>query len=162
MKGKQFPAHRLILKAQSPVLAVAFRIDMKEKATGVVNVEDCEPSTFSDFLHFLYCGEVEKLSKDNVFGLFSVADKYDVLDLRVMCLEFIKKNLSVDTFCDTIALGLLHSEAELIKLSTDFFKDNLQEIIVTVKWQSFIIENPIQGNELIIKALVPSQNNRQS
>lgn len=154
MKGQEFPAHRVILKSRSPVLASAFRYDMKEKSTGILNIEDCEPSIFSQFLHFLYCGELERLSENNTFELFTVADKYDVPDLRTLCMEFMKDNLSVDTFCDTIALALQHSEAELIELCTDFFARNLQKILVTVKWQSFITENPIQGNELMIKALV--------
>ena len=73
-------------------------------------------------------------------------------------MEFIKDNLNVDSFCDTIVLALKYSEAELLKLSTDFFVKNLHKIIVTVKWQSFITENPIQGNELMIKALLPNNN----
>lgn len=162
VKGVEFPAHRIILKARSPVLASTFRTDMKEKATGVVDVEDCDPSTFSDFLSFLYCGELDSLSEDNVFSLFTTADKYDIADLRTVCLKYMKENLSVDTFCDTITLALQHSEAELIALSTDFFAKNLQDIIVTVKWQSFIIKSPIQGNELMIKALVPSKNKNTS
>lgn len=64
-----------------------------------------------------------------------------------------KKNLSIDSFCGTIALALKHSEKQLIELTTDFFKQNFPKIILTVKWQSFLIENPIQGNELLIKAL---------
>lgn len=162
VKGREFPAHRLILKTQSPVFASAFRIDMMERKTGIVDVEDCDPSVFSDFLYFLYCGEVEKLSEDNVFSLFTVADKYDISDLRAMCMEFMKQNLSVNTFCDTIAFALLYDDAELIKLSTDFFATNLTDIIMTVKWQSFLLENPIQGNELMIKALVPCTSQRET
>lgn len=158
VKEQKFPAHRLILKARSPVFTAALRNNMKERETGIINVEDCEPSHFLDFLHFLYCGEVKILTVENVFSLFTVADKYDVLDLRTKCMEFMKHNLSIDTFCDTIALALLHSENELIKLSIDFFAKNLQKIIVTVKWQSFIVKNPIQSNELLIKALVPNKN----
>lgn len=158
VKEQKFPAHKLILKARSPVFAAALRNNMKERETGIYNVEDCEPAHFLDFLHFLYCGEEKIITAENVFNLFTIADKYDVLDLRTKCMEFMKYNLSIDTFCDTIALALQHSENELIKLSTDFFAKNLQKIIVTVKWRSFILENPIQSNELLIKALVPNKN----
>lgn len=153
VKEQEFPAHRLILKARSPVFASTFKYDTKEKATGVIDIEDCDPSSFSDFLYFLYCGTTEKLSSKNVFSLFTAADKYDVPDLRSECMKFIKKNLSIDNFCDAIVLALKHSEKELIELTTDFFRKNLQKIILTAKWQSFLIENPTQGNELLIKAL---------
>lgn len=157
VKGQEFPAHRSILSARSPVFASTFRNDMKERATGVIDIEDCDPSSFLDFLCFLYCGSVESITTENVFSLFTMADKYDVQDLRLQCLEFMKKNLSVDSFCDTVTLALQHLEKDLIALTTDFFANNLQEIIVTVKWQSFLVANPIQSNEIMIKALVTSK-----
>ena len=158
MKGQEFQAHRLVLKAQSPVFAAIFRNDMQEKVTGIINIEDCDPSSFQDFLCFLYCGEVRKLSPKSAFNLFTVADKYNVSDLRSLCMEFIKMNLSVDTFCDTIELAFLHSESdpELIELSKDFLEKNLQKIIESDKWKSFVVENPKLSNE--VKALVPGRN----
>lgn len=56
LRGREFQAHKEILTARSPVFTSAFRNDMKEKTTGIVDIEDCEPSTFPDFLRFL-CGE---------------------------------------------------------------------------------------------------------
>lgn len=158
VKGVQFSAHRTILSARSPVFASIFRNDMKEKSTDTIHIEDCHPSSFSDFLCFLYCGDIQNLSTENVFSLFIAADKYGVSDLRTKCIEFMKENLSVDTFCDTITLALHHFETELIKLATDFFTENLKKIIITIKWHSFIMENPMQGNELMIKALIPDFN----
>lgn len=155
VKGLEFLAHKTILRARSTVFASTFRNEMKEKATGVVDIEDCDPSSFSDFLCFLYCGSVENLSTENVFSLFIASDKYDVQDLRSQCVTFMEKNLSIDNFCDTITLALKHSERDLIKLAVDFFGKNLQKIILTVKWQSFLVENPIHANELLIKALAP-------
>lgn len=153
VKGKEFPAHKLILRAQSPVFASTFRNDMKERSTGIIDIKDCDPDTFSNFLGFLYSGDIQNLSVDNVFSLFTTSDKYDVQDLRKKCLQFMKENLSVDTICDTIRLAVLHSEKELIKLSTEFFVKNLQDILVTVKWQVFLAENVTLGNELLIKSL---------
>ena len=124
---------------------------MKEKATGIVDIEDCDPLIFSSFLCFLYCEDVDSLSQENVFGLFTAADKYDVQDLRTICMKFMKENLCVDTFCETITLALQHCETELISLATDFFVKNADKIIVTAKWLSFAAENPTQSNELVIK-----------
>ena len=124
---------------------------MKEKQTGIIDIHDCEPAVFSDFLRFVYYEEINNLSEENVFGLFTLSDKYDVPDLRAICMEFMKANLSVETFCDTISLALTHTETELIKLCTDFFIGNAEKIIETVKWQSFLLQNPIHCNELFIK-----------
>ena len=150
-QGQEFPAHKTILAARSPVLASTFRNDMREKATGVLDIVDCDPSSLSDFLCFLYCGDTEVISSENVFSLYAAADKYDVQDLREQCVKIMKQNLSVDTFGDIITLAVRHSEAELIKIATDFFVENAGAITLTVKWQTFLAENPTEGNELIIK-----------
>lgn len=157
VKGQEFPAHKAILSARSPVFASAFRNEMKEKATGIVDIVDYDPSSFSDFLHFIYCDDVESLSEGNVFSLFSAADKYDVPDLRTKCMEFMKQNLSVDTFCETITLAVQHTEMELVNLTTDFFIKNAEKIIRTVQWQSFVAENPTQSNELFIKFMASNR-----
>lgn len=154
VKGRRFPAHRLILKAQSPVFAATLQSDMQEKVTGIIDIEDCDPSTFYDFLCFLYCGEVRKLSAENAFSLFTVADKYNVSDLRTMCMEFIKLNLSIDTFYDAIELAMLYpdTKSELVGLLTDFLTKNLQQITATDKWKSFVVQNPELSKELMSKA----------
>lgn len=159
VKGQKFPAHRLILKAQSPVFAAALQSDMQEKVTGVIDIDDCDPSTFSDFLCFLYCGEVRKLSAENAFSLFTVADKYNVVDLRSMCMEFIKLNLSIDTFCDTIVVSMLYpdTKSELVELITDFLAENLQKITETDAWKSFVVQNPELSKELMRKASASSE-----
>lgn len=151
VKGQEFPAHRNILAARSPVFASTFRNDMKEKESGIVDIEDCDPFSFSSFLCFLYCEDENSLSQENVFSLFTAADKYDVPDLRVKCVEFMKKNLTVDTFCEAITLALQHSETELVDLATNFFIKNTEKILETVKWQTFAAENPTQSNELVLK-----------
>lgn len=116
-----------------------------------MEIDDIDPSSFSDFLCFLYCGDVGVISRENVCNLFTAADKYEVLDLRVKCVQFMKENISNDTFCDIVTLALRHSETELIKFATDYFTENALEIIVTDKWQSFLAENPTQCNELLVK-----------
>lgn len=159
MKGREFPAHRAILQARSPVFASTYRHDTKEKATGIIDIDDCEPFSFSDFLCFLYCGDRDIISVENAFSLFTVGDKYGVQDLMTQCVEFMKENLSVETFCDTVAVALLHSETELITLATDFFTKHALEIAKSAKWQSFSASNPTQSNELFIKALAAKGSN---
>lgn len=115
VQGRDFQAHKVILTAHSPVFASLLQNDTEEKATAIVDIEDCSLSTFSDFLYFLYCPETDRLSKENVLSLLAVADKYGVSELRTKCLEFIKEKISAHTFGDTLAS--CHSETESIQLA---------------------------------------------
>lgn len=151
VKGQEFPAHKIFLVARSPVFASMFQNDMKEKETGIVDIEDCNPSSFPTFLCFLYCEDADSLSKENVFSIFTTADKYDVPDLKAKCIEFMKENLSVDIFCETITLALQYTETELFNFTTNFFVENATEIVGTDEWQSFAIKNPIQSTNMYLK-----------
>lgn len=162
VKGREFLAHRNILKARSPVFASVFQDNIMENATGTVEIDDCDSSSFSDFLCFLYCGEIGMISQENVFSLFTAADKYEVLDLRAKCVEFMKNNLSINTFCDTIMLALRYSETDLFNLTTDYFAKNAQKIVVTPEWHSFLAEHPTESNKLLIKLLVNNQSSSNS
>ena len=112
MKGQEFPAHKLILKARSPVFASMFRSDANEKRSNVVDIDDCDPSIFSDFLYFLYGGSIEYHSRDNdenlskACNLFTLADKYNVGELRSQCWEFMINNLSPENFSEIMSLPL--------------------------------------------------------
>lgn len=112
VQGQEFQAHKLILRARSPVFASLFQND---KATAVVDIEDCNPSIFSDFLRFIYCQELDRLSEENVSSLLAAADKFGVSDLRTKCLEFMKEKFNVHILDDTAAPR--HSETESIQLA---------------------------------------------
>lgn len=102
------------------------------------------------------------ISQENVFSLFNSANKYETVDLRAKCTEYMKKNLSVDTFCDTIILALRHSETDLLKLATDYFIKNASKIIITPQWQSFLAENPTESNDLLVKLLAKKESSSNS
>lgn len=127
--------------------------DTKEKTTGIVNIEDADPNTFSNFLYYLYTGNLENLAAENVPNLYITADKYEIIDLKDACLKYMVGNISVENFCDILSLSLRHDEKELSDLCINFFVENSLEIVMTSKWQQFLMENPIIGNELYIKQL---------
>ena len=83
VKEEAFGAHRSLLSARSPVFAAMFSSGMKEAETGQVRVEDVDPTTFQQFLKFLYTGTFEPSFMDG--DLFDVADKYQVETLMELC-----------------------------------------------------------------------------
>lgn len=149
----EFRAHRLILSARSPVFSAMFRHNMMENNTGEVDVSDCSTSGLKVFLQYLYTGISDTMSPANVVDLYYIADKYQVDDLKNDCVQYMKMSLSVDNFCDVIALSVRHSEPDLRNSATQFFCINIKRIIKTAEWQQFITQNPIQANELFIKAI---------
>ena len=70
--GKDFPAHKHILSAQSPVFGAMFQHDMIEAKQDHVDIEeDVEAKAFETMLRFIYTGKVDKITID----LLIVAEK---------------------------------------------------------------------------------------
>lgn len=149
VRGTTYTAHRIILRARAPYFLNAFPQNAKDRC--VIDIEDCEPSTFSQFLRFLYCGEIDPISQEIIFGLFSLAIRYKVQDLRIKCLEYLKENMTVATFCDTMTLALNYAESELTDISADFFIQNATDILASNEWKAFVVKYPTESSDLFVK-----------
>ena len=153
MKDEEFRLHKCILAGRNPYFNSMFKTEMKEKTTGIVTIDDCEPDVFRSFIHFVYTGKVGDLTLANVCDLYKVADKYHEDQLKEQCLCFMEAKISIECFCEFTVLALKHDEKKLLKNATGLFCRKTKEIIQSVKWQTFIREYPTEANELHIKAL---------
>lgn len=147
----ELKAHKCIIASRSPVFMAMMTHDTEENASGIVVMKDIDSNVFKEFLNFLYYGKLEELSSDNVVNLYTVADKYQVDELKIVCQKYMQNNFTVENFCDVLALSLLHSEEELTDAATSYFVDNCAEIVGTIQWQVFLSENVTVGNELFLK-----------
>ena len=82
-----FSAHKFVLAARSPVFAAMLTSGMSESISNRIKIDDVAPTTFKQFLKFLYTGEytTEACSPHKIQALFQVADKYQVDTLKQIC-----------------------------------------------------------------------------
>lgn len=152
VKGEEFRLHRSILASRNPFFHALFTCEMKEKVTGIISIDDCEPNIFRSFIHFLYTGKADTLSQENVCDLYEMADKYQEDQLKKECLHFMMNMVSVDSFCDFTILAIRHNESKLLQNVTEFFCSKAKGVMQSAKWETFSQEYPTQANELQIKA----------
>ena len=60
---KEFRAHKVVLSARSPIFAKMFEVDMKEKSTNKVNIDDIEAEILQKMLLHIYSGRNPLLNK---------------------------------------------------------------------------------------------------
>lgn len=154
---QQYKSHKCILSVRCPVLLSMVTQESKENNTDTFVVQECDPTTFSDFLHYLYTGFVENQTLESIQKLYIITEKYEVKELKLFCLDYMLRNISVDSFCDILNLSLQHEEKDLNNECHKFFADNSLAIILTSKWKTFLKKNPVAVNELFIKHF---QNNK--
>lgn len=150
---KKFRAHQDILRARSEVFRSMLRHDMLEKNSGVINEPDCDPEAFEQLLHYIYTGKLERLDTNIMFSLYYAADKHNLEHLKEECCMFIKKSLSTTNVCDVLELASKHCDKNLLNFTTSYFFRNINIILTTLEWESFMKENTSIVNELLLKAL---------
>lgn len=78
-----FDAHQFILSARSPVFRRMLQTEMKEKKTGVVNLEGTSPEVVSELLKFIYTGSCCVNDDFSMLcELLEAADKYELENLK--------------------------------------------------------------------------------
>lgn len=151
VKEKEFRAHKVILMARSSVFAAMFEHDTAEKQTGIIDIPDCDPDSFHEFLDYLYCGKTENISFPSSLHLYKIADKYNVQELKYFCAEYMEQNLTEENVCDAVILADLYDETKLMSAAQAFFNKSLSKIAMTIEWENFMKNNYRLANKLIIQ-----------
>jgi hypothetical protein len=113
VKGKIFLAHKAILAARSQVFADEF--EKKHSVKGVrhqIRIDDVEPSTVENFLHFIYTGEPMGTLADE--KLLKLAYHYQVTTLENLCQHALKE---MDSMQMAKVRKCLNGDAEELSVS---------------------------------------------
>ena len=105
VQGEQIKAHKAVLVARSSYFKTMFNIDMKESASGNIDMADAEPVAFRGMLEYLYGGSTPNGLNDMAMDLFSLAYKYGLKELGKVCESHIMANLNADNVVDALLLA---------------------------------------------------------
>lgn len=105
-------AHKVVLSARSPVFYAMLTSKMQEAAEGFANVPDFDAKVMKEVLRFIYYAEVENLSEIS-HDLVYAAEKYQLDELKRMCLVDIKLNLKVSNLIESILIAEHVNAADL-------------------------------------------------
>jgi speckle-type POZ protein len=156
----EFPAHKVILAARSPVFAKMFEHDMQESANNKVKVDDIQPDVFKVVLTYMYTGQVPKFSTGEnnvVYELLYAADKYQLDDLKLFCERQLVSILNFQNAARIIQFAHLHNAPELKKATLQFISKNVMNVRATKEWEQVkqcpeIVDEIIQAMHTVIQS----------
>jgi BTB/POZ domain-containing protein 17 len=93
----RYPAHRVILSASSDVFqCMLLNPQWQESKESVIHLKEDPQSSrvFPKFLKYLYTGQV-RVSIDSAMPLLSLADKYNIKDLIILCRDYMLRNIAI-------------------------------------------------------------------
>lgn len=128
VQGEEIKAHRTILLARSSYFSSMFDADMKEGASGEIQVPDVNPVAFRGMLEYIYGGTYPQRLDAIALDLFVVADKYGLEKLREICEKTIIANLNADSVVDALLLAKRHDREELLSQSKTVFTANIDVV----------------------------------
>ena len=118
-----FPAHRIILAANSDYFDRMFTNGMKESNQKVIELKDesISPDAFKIVLNSIYTGDL-RVNEENVFEVLAAADHLQVTTVVQQCCDFLKREF--------IQLRLdLHNYCLLCKVADRHGLTDLQEAV---------------------------------
>jgi speckle-type POZ protein len=101
--GVKVRASRIILGKCSPVFKAMLQSVMVEKESSELTVGDIDSKTMQELINFMYTGRVEKIEAV-AESLLYAAEKYQVLGLKPICINQIKKTLTAENVWDVLQL----------------------------------------------------------
>lgn len=118
---EEIPVHKNILSIRSPVFETMMETNMLESKEGQAKISDISGKALKEFLRFVYCGRVENID-EVATDLIYAASKYDLPDLKPLCVASLTTKLCVENALDTMMLANLHDELQLKNFCIDFVK----------------------------------------
>ncbi|XP_038959856.1 TD and POZ domain-containing protein 1-like [Rattus norvegicus] len=140
--GHEFRVHKAILAACSPVFRAMFEHEMQESLKNHIEV-DLDPQVFKEMMGFIYMGKASNIhSHSMAIGVLAAADKYGLEDLKVMCVDALCRNFSVENAAHTLILADLHSTEQLKTQFLDFIILHASDFCETSGWKSIMESQP--------------------
>jgi speckle-type POZ protein len=117
--GVKVLASRIILGKFSPVFKAMLQSDMVEKESSELTVADIDSKTMQELINFMYTGRVEKIEAVAASLLYA-AEKYQVLGLKSICSDQIKKTLTGENVWEALQLAYNLNDKLLFSESVGF------------------------------------------
>lgn len=118
---EKIPAHRMVLDANSRVFQAMFAVTMTESRLKTITIDDIDSETMLEILRFMYHQSVvliKELAPKILYG----AVKYEIDQLKNMCVLSMVNNLSVDNALQYVILADLYNEKYLMEKCLRFAK----------------------------------------
>ncbi|GBM80958.1 TD and POZ domain-containing protein 4 [Araneus ventricosus] len=156
-----FPAHKVVLSAQSPVFKSMFATDMREKTSSCVDIEDLDADTVHKMLLFMYSDTVDNLNYESAKNLYFAADKYNIVSLRHKCSDFLKQYLLHSNCCEVLLLAENHQDTDLKRCVQDCIAENDEAVFSSDEWKDLEENHPRLTTETL-RVVYSSLKNRKT
>ncbi|KAK0158623.1 hypothetical protein PV328_009601 [Microctonus aethiopoides] len=139
----EIPVHKVILAAYSRVFLAMFKADMAESAKNEIVVKDIEFDIMKLVIEFMYSGKIDsELPVDDLLSILYVGDKYEIMDLKLLCEEILISKMSIYNVFKIFEHANLYRAHDLIKSGIDFMTENKHIVVQSEDFRKLCLSKP--------------------
>ncbi|XP_037039813.1 kelch-like protein 41b [Bradysia coprophila] len=161
----QLKSNKTLLAFASPIMDAMFfgNSAFVEAETAIVEIHDIDVNVFEKFLLWIYAKELDLVDTDEAIAVYQAANKYEVIDLELICEQYIVANVTVESLGSSWKFAQLYNKTDLkekvmkfIRRYTTQFIDSPQFLTSDATMLQAILEQDelwIANEMTLIKAL---------
>ena len=136
-----FHVHKFMLCARSPVFKGILSHENLETREGKIVIPNTHHTLVSAMLKYMYTNKVEKI-EEVAAELISLADMYQLLELKIMCEDALGLMLNVENVLDYLILADRFGASQLKSLCMEFIIEHKKEVKDSTPWKETMADNP--------------------
>lgn len=151
---QKFEVEKKRLMAHSIVFDRMFKSGMKEARTGTITLNDTTPTIFQALVKYLHVHNIED-SDEDALGLYFLADKYEIIDLKEKCSQTLIGKLNEDNILDYLIMAFQHNDKMFKQGILDYLADrpgSFKEVMKSEEWSKFTTDDLQLAREIIDEA----------
>ncbi|BFI13310.1 hypothetical protein MPTK1_4g16245 [Marchantia polymorpha subsp. ruderalis] len=125
-------AHRFIMAGKSSVFRKMFDIDMKEKESGTVQVDDAVAPVLRSVVNYCYTADILFTEEAPAEEVLKLAHKYDINELKAVCESELSRGINNENLCNRLRLAHIYDAKKLDAVAARFFKENFDDVYTRV------------------------------
>ncbi|GBM60635.1 Speckle-type POZ protein [Araneus ventricosus] len=144
--------NKAILCARSPVFAKMFQSDMREAKENVVTITDIKMPVLKVLVSFLCTGILSNCDSDWASNwdfdfdflceLYYAANKYDITELRHVCVDLLLPQISIENIFQVAKLAFTHVDERLKSTVKTLIAANIETLVSKNEWKDLINDEP--------------------
>jgi len=138
--SREFPCHRVILRARSRVFNSGITVNMLEGTEGRWDVKDSNPQAVDAMMKHIYTGDIPEEVKLRPLELLQLANQYELEDLEEATRDIILTRLTVENAVTTLieidryGAGKTEGKDQVI----EFIKKHAKADVESENWEHFV------------------------
>ena len=113
-RRRSLRAHRMVLVAASPFFAAMFSSDMRESRSGLVELNNVDPTAVEKLLDFAYTSKIS-FSYSSALQLIAASDMLQFPEVQQACSDYLQHSLSPTNCLELLQFAGVHSCTELLR-----------------------------------------------